>query len=100
MPGDCWSVAASEIWHGGVQEVEKGKALVPLVSESFGAVPFTVEDAREWQEWQEYGQDYNRYEYELDEDEEVRALALLLHKSLPERQRNEHRSCTVQLGPQ
>ena len=55
-----------------MQEVEKGKALVPLVPESFGAAAFTADDAREWQDWHEYSQrDYNRYEYELDEDDEV-----------------------------
>ena len=55
--------------------MEKGKALVPLVPENFGAAAFTAEDAREWQDWHEYSQrDYNRYEYELDEDDEVGAL--------------------------
>ncbi len=58
-----------------MQEVEKGKALVPLVPESFGAAAFTADETREWQDWHEYSQrDYNRYEYELDEDEEVGAL--------------------------
>ena len=57
-----------------MQDVEKGKAVVPLVPENFGSAAFTTEDAREWQEWQEYSQDYNRDEYELDEDDEVRAL--------------------------
>ena len=60
-----------------MQEVEKGKALVPRLPANFGAAAFGVDDAREWQEWHEYSQqDYNRYEYALDEDDEVRPLLL------------------------
>ena len=57
------------------QEVEKGKAFVPPMPEHFGAAMFTADDAREWQEWHEYSQDYSRYDYEIDEDEEVSGIS-------------------------
>jgi hypothetical protein len=60
------------------QEVEKGKALVPPMPEHFGGAMFTADDAREWQEWHEYSQDYSRYDYEIDEDEEVSGISCFL----------------------
>ena len=67
-----WQLPVSPLrWVVHVQEVEKGKGRVAPVPEHFGAATFTADDAREWQDWQEYSQDYSRYEYEIDEDDEV-----------------------------
>ena len=53
----------------------KARRWCPLCPRALARPAFTADETREWQDWHEYSQrDYNRYEYELDEDEEVGAL--------------------------